>query len=39
MLEDLFDTAVDRQAEIECELDDVEVKIPLQMGPEPDTAH
>ena len=39
MLEDLFDTAVDRQAELECELDDVEVEIPLQMGPEPDTAH
>lgn len=39
MLEELFDTAVDRQAELECELDDVEVKLPLQLGPEPDTAH
>lgn len=39
MLEDLFDTAVDRQAEIECDLDDVEVELPLQLGSEPDTAH
>lgn len=39
MLEDLFDTAVDRQAELECEFDDMEVELPLQLGPEPDTAH
>lgn len=39
MLEELFDTAVDRQAELELELDDVEVELPLQLGSEPDTAH
>jgi hypothetical protein len=39
MLEDLFDTAVDRQAELECELDDVEIELPLQLGTDPETAH
>lgn len=37
-MEDLFDTAVDRQAEIECEVNDMELKIPLQPGPDPDYA-
>jgi hypothetical protein len=37
-MEDMFDTAVDRQAEIECELDDMEIEVPLQLGPEPDYA-
>jgi hypothetical protein len=37
-MQDLFDTAVDRQAEIECELDDVEVEVPLEGGPDPNYA-
>jgi hypothetical protein len=37
-MEDIFDTAVDRQAEIECEINDMEIEVPLQLGAEPDFA-
>lgn len=38
MMGDVFDTAIDRQAEIECEVEDMEIEIPLQLGPDADYA-
>lgn len=33
-MENIFDTAIDRQAEIDCEIDDMEIEIPLRAGPD-----
>ena len=37
-MEEVFDSAVDRQAEIEMELDDLDVKVPVQLGDDPSYA-
>lgn len=37
-MEDIFGSAVDRQAEIEMELDDMDVQIPVQLGENPSYA-
>lgn len=37
-MEEVFESAVDRQAEIEVEFDNMDVKIPLQLGDEPSYA-
>ena len=37
-MEEVFGSAVDRQAEIEMELDDLDVKVPVQLGENPSYA-
>ena len=37
-MEEVFGSAVDRQAEIEMELDDMDVKVPVQLGENPSYA-
>ncbi len=37
-MEEVFGSAVDRQAEIEMELDDMDVKVPVQLGEDPSYA-
>lgn len=37
-MEDIFESAVDHQAEIEVELDNMDVSVPLQLGENPSSA-